>query len=107
MESHIIEREFNNYWTELSNKEKETLLEMAKQFVFSRTGDKGLIYPESKEILITVEEGELLQETKTEWWENVAFTEELDVRYSNYQSGNEKAFSLKEIEDSLEDFKKQ
>lgn len=40
-----------------------------------------------------------------EWWKDKAIVDELDGRYENYKSGKEKAFSLAEIEDSLEELK--
>lgn len=40
-----------------------------------------------------------------EWWKDKAFTNELDARYGNYKSGKEKAYSLKEIEESIEELK--
>ena len=38
----------------------------------------------------------------TEWWKDKAFTNDLDERYMNYKNGKETAYSLKEVEESIE-----
>lgn len=50
----------------------------------------------------------MLQDTiadDTEWWKDKAFTSELDDRYTNYKNGKEKAYSLAEIEESIEELR--
>ena len=41
----------------------------------------------------------------SEWWNDNVFTKELDIRYKAWKNGKEKAFTLNEIDDSIEQLK--
>lgn len=45
-------------------------------------------------------EDEILE--NIEWWKDNVFTAELDNRYTAWKNGKEKAYTLSEIDDSIE-----
>ncbi len=61
---------------------------------------------DSKKIkaIYTILEDEINEET--EWWNDKAFIEELDKHYNAWESGKEKAYTLAEIDTSIELIKK-
>lgn len=46
-------------------------------------------------------------EEELEWWKNKAFMKELDKRYTDWESGKEKGYTMEEIDASIEKMKKQ
>lgn len=51
----------------------------------------------------------MLEDEMTEqlqWWNDNALTQELDSRYKAWENGSEKAYSLAEVEASIEQLKK-
>ncbi len=40
-----------------------------------------------------------------EWWQDKAFTEELDERYNGYKSGKSKGYTVEEVEASINELR--
>ncbi|MCC7524928.1 MAG: hypothetical protein IT250_08905 [Chitinophagaceae bacterium] len=53
--------------------------------------------------IYTMLEAEITEEL--DWWNNKAFVKELDNRYSSWQTGKSKEFTLSEIAASIEQMK--
>ena len=45
-------------------------------------------------------------EERAEWWKDKVFTEQLDKEFTAWKSGKEKAFTLSDIDSSVEALKK-
>jgi hypothetical protein len=52
--------------------------------------------------IYTILESEI--EEETEWWKNEAFVNELDKEYDAWKKGDEKGYTLEEVEASIQEF---
>ena len=54
--------------------------------------------------IYTMLEDEIIEENK--WWQDHAFTKELDNRFNEWKSGKEKGYTLEELDASIAHLKK-